>query len=77
MNYKIFTMNDPEDIPLPEDYQLYYQFMVTTTTIGYGDVCPKSRLQMIYFALAIPTICGSFVVYLNHVSEVFSNCFLS
>ncbi len=44
--------------------------IVTATTIGYGDVCPKSRIQMNFFLLAIPFICGSFVVFGNNVSPL-------
>ena len=62
---------------MPEDYQLWYQLMVTSSTIGYGDVTPKSRPGMIYFTMMIPAICGSFVVYMNHLSEAYSNAFLS
>jgi hypothetical protein len=44
--------------------------IVTATTIGYGDVCPKSRIQMMFFIGAIPFICGSFVIYGNHVNPL-------
>lgn len=44
--------------------------MVTATTIGYGDVCPKSRIQMYFFIGAIPFICGSFVIYGNSVNPL-------
>lgn len=44
--------------------------MVTATTIGYGDVCPKSRIQMYFFIGAIPFICGSFVIYGNNVNPL-------
>lgn len=44
--------------------------MVTATTIGYGDVCPKSRIQMNFFTGAIPFILGSFVIYSGHVNPL-------
>lgn len=44
--------------------------IITATTIGYGDVVPKSRIQMIFFIFAIPFICGSFVIYGNHVNPL-------
>jgi hypothetical protein len=44
--------------------------IVTATTIGYGDVCPKSRIQMMFFIGAIPFVCGSFVIYGNHVNPL-------
>lgn len=50
--------------------------IVTATTIGYGDVCPKSRVQMMFFIGAIPFICGSFVIYGNHVNPLW-DIFLS
>jgi len=44
--------------------------IVTATTIGYGDVCPKSRIQMNFFTGAIPFILGSFVMYANNVNPL-------
>jgi hypothetical protein len=41
---------------------------VTATTIGYGDVTPKTRLQ--YFTYAIPFICASFAIYVNALLPV-------
>jgi hypothetical protein len=43
---------------------------VTATTIGYGDVTPKTRLQIQYFTYAIPFICASFAIYVNALLPV-------
>jgi hypothetical protein len=50
--------------------------IVTATTIGYGDVCPKSRIQMNFFTGAIPFILGSFAIYANNVNPLWEE-FLS
>lgn len=47
--------------------------IVTSATIGYGDVCPKSRIQMNFFLIMIPIICGSFVVMGNNVSGLWED----
>jgi len=71
MIYKLVVINlDKSAIELPETYVLFYQMMVTATTIGYGDVCPKSRIQMNFFIGAIPFICGSFVIYGNNLNPL-------
>lgn len=67
--YKIFTLGDKEGA-LPEDYIILYKLIVTATTIGYGDVTPKTRLQIQFFTFAIPFICASFVLYFNAVIPV-------
>lgn len=67
--YKIFTLGDTEG-SLPEDYVILYKLIVTATTIGYGDVTPKTKLQMYYFTYAIPFICASFVIYFNAVIPI-------
>jgi hypothetical protein len=71
--YKVVVMTfDKSNHPLPENYVLFYQMIVTATTIGYGDVCPKSRTQISFFIGAIPFICGSFVIYGNNVNPLWS-----
>jgi hypothetical protein len=62
--YKVYTMGDPEG-PIPDDYITLYQLVVTATTIGYGDITPKSPWQIQFFTYTIPFICASFVVYFN------------
>lgn len=66
LGYKLFTLGDTE-ASLPEDYVILYKLVVTATTIGYGDITPKSKLQIYYFTYAIPFICASFVLYFNAV----------
>lgn len=69
--YKLIIITyDKSGENLPENYVLFYQMIVTATTIGYGDVCPKSRIQMNFFIGALPFICGSFVVYGNNVNPL-------
>lgn len=67
--YKVCTLGDKEGT-LPEDYVILYKLIVTATTIGYGDVTPKTRLQIQFFTFAIPFICASFVLYFNAVIPV-------
>jgi len=43
--YKLYTLNDKEG-PVVDDYLIMYKLIVTATTIGYGDVTPKTRLQI-------------------------------
>ena len=62
----MWTFNDPEG-ELPEDYVLIYQLVVTATTIGYGDITPKSKWEMTFFTYSIPFTCASFVIYFNAV----------
>jgi hypothetical protein len=69
LGYKIFTLGDKEG-SLPEDYIILYKLIVTATTIGYGDITPKTKLQMYYFTYAIPFICASFVIYFNAVIPI-------
>ncbi len=69
LGYKIFTLGDQEG-SLPEDYLILYKLIVTATTIGYGDVTPKTKLQVLYFTYAIPFICVSFVFYINAVLPI-------
>ncbi len=67
--YKIYTLGDKEG-SLPEDYIILYKLIVTATTIGYGDVTPKTRIQIQFFTFAIPFICASFVLYFNAVIPI-------
>lgn len=67
--YKVFTLGDTEGT-LPEDYITLYQLIVTATTIGYGDITPKSKIQIQFFTYAIPFVCASFVLYFNAVIPV-------
>lgn len=69
VGYKLWTIKDPEGQP-PEDYLILYKLIVTATTIGYGDVTPKTKLQITYFTYTIPFICGSFVIYFNAVIPI-------
>lgn len=69
LGYKIFTLGDKQG-SLPQDYIILYKLIVTATTIGYGDVTPKTKLQIYYFTYAIPFICASFVIYFNAVIPV-------
>ena len=39
--------------------------MVTATTIGYGDITPKTKWQTEFFTYSIPFMCASFVIYFN------------
>jgi len=70
LGYKLYTYGDKEG-EVPADYIILYKLIVTATTIGYGDVTPKTRLQIYYFTYAIPFICGSFVLYFNNVIPIF------
>jgi hypothetical protein len=70
LGYKLFTFGDKEGT-LPEDYLLLYQLMITASTIGYGDVTPKTRLQTYFITFAVPFLCASFTIYFNAVIPVF------
>jgi hypothetical protein len=70
LGYKIWTIKDTEGT-LPEDYIILYKLIVTATTIGYGDVTPKTKCQITYFTYFIPFICASFVLYFNAVIPIF------
>lgn len=72
LGYKLFTFGDPEG-QVPEDYIILYQLIVTASTIGYGDITPKTHLQIYYFTFMIPIICGSFVIYLNALIPTLSD----
>ena len=48
-----------------EDYLIFYTLIVTASTIGYGDITPKTRWQVEFLTYAIPVICASFVVFFN------------
>jgi hypothetical protein len=75
--YKAIVLHFDQSVSeLPPNYVLFYQMIVTATTIGYGDVCPKSRIQMNFFTGAIPFILGSFVMYVNNVNPLWDE-FLS
>lgn len=75
--YKAIVLHFDQSVTeLPANYVLFYQMIVTATTIGYGDVCPKSRIQMNFFTGAIPFILGSFVMYANNVNPLWDE-FLS
>ena len=75
--YKTVVLHFDQSVSeLPANYVLFYQMIVTATTIGYGDVCPKSRIQMNFFSGAIPFILGSFVMYVNNVNPLWDE-FLS
>ena len=67
--YKVYTMGDPEG-PLAEDYLIFYTLIVTASTIGYGDITPKTKWQFEFLTYSIPFICASFVVYFNAVIPV-------
>ena len=41
LTYKLWCLGDPEG-PVPEDYLTMYSLVVTATTIGYGDITPKT-----------------------------------
>lgn len=69
LGYKLWTINDTEG-ELLEDYIILYKLIVTATTIGYGDITPKTKLQIYYFTYTIPFICASFVIYFNAVIPV-------
>lgn len=43
---------------------------MTATTIGYGDITPKTKHQITYFTYMIPFICASFVLYFNAVIPI-------
>lgn len=82
MLYRYFT--DCKMEPLPPNYTIMYQLVVTASTIGtfftnlgYGDIVPKSQEQIIFLTYAIPILCGSFVVYINHLIDSFTNTFLA
>lgn len=65
-------MGDSEG-EVPEDYIILYQLIVTASTIGYGDITPKTKLQIYYFTYMIPFICASFVIYFNALIPVLSD----
>lgn len=45
-------------------------------SVGYGDVTPRSDLQIVFFIFAIPVLCASFVVYINSLVDAFTTTFL-
>lgn len=69
LGYKLWTLNDPEGT-IPEDYIIFYKLIVTATTIGYGDITPKTKQQISYFTYFIPFICASFVLYFNAIIPI-------
>jgi len=69
LGYKMWTLNDPEGT-VPEDYIILYKLIVTATTIGYGDITPKTKRQITYFTYMVPFICASFVLYFNAVIPI-------
>ena len=74
LTYKTIVLHFDQSVQeLPANYILFYQMIVTATTIGYGDVCPKSRIQMNFFTCAIPFILGSFVIYANNVNPLWED----
>jgi len=70
LGYKLFTLGDKEGV-LPEDYLILYKLIITASTIGYGDVTPKTRLQVYFITFAIPFLCASFTIYFNAVIPIF------
>ena len=62
--YKVYTLNDPEG-PLGDDYLIFYTLIVTASTIGYGDITPKTKWQVEFLTYSIPFICASFVIFFN------------
>ncbi len=67
--YKLVALYEGQT--LPDDVTLYYQMVVTASTVGFGDVTPTSRFQMIFFSIMIPLICSSFIVYSNSIIPLF------
>ena len=48
-----------------DDYLIFYTLIVTASTIGYGDITPKTKWQVEFLTYSIPFICASFVIFFN------------
>lgn len=69
--YKLYTLGDPEG-PLGDDYMIFYTLIITASTIGYGDITPKTRWQVEFLTFSIPFICASFVIFFNAAIPILS-----
>ena len=66
--YWVYLWADPEKVL--STHQIMYFFMITSSSIGYGDITPKNEYQMYFLIAFIPLLivifgqmCGQAVSY--------------
>lgn len=64
------------EYPLPQAYMIMYQLVVTASTIGYGDVTPKSAQQILFITYSIPILCTAFAIYLHSILLSYNQLFI-
>jgi hypothetical protein len=47
--------------------------MITSSSIGYGDLTPKSPYQMYFMIASIPILIISFGIYFGNIVGLFSD----
>ena len=60
-----------------EPVQVYvnalYYCLITMSTIGYGDITPKSMAEKLYVIVMTQVACGVFAYAINTIGQIFYN----